>query len=228
MKKQGINTNYLIVHKLRVEEVGYNFEKVVKMSDGILAGLDKSSPSYYSMLLNVNIFRAFSLINLKRLDEAESTIKDTGAAWKALMDSSPGEIKGRQEEVGDIVAGLLRAALDQARGRAFEDEAKTLAERLDKSHLPPHELASWRCGLARVYYKAGEYDKSLAQVASVEAEIPDYPFMNLVGAQASDKLGHSEKALNYLSRYMQVMRHADEGHPGMKRAKELYAKLTAG
>ncbi len=228
MEKQGINTRYLVVHKLRVEEVGYNFEKVLKMTDEILAGLDKSSPSYYSMLLNVNIFRAFSLISLKRLNEAESTMKDTETAWKALMDSSPSDIKARQEMTGEIIGGLLHASLDQARGRAFEDEADSLAEKLDASPLPPHELASWRCVLARVYYKGGEYDKSLAQAAALEADIPDYPFMTLLGAEASDKLGHSEKALNYLSRYMQVMRHADADHPGMKRAKELYAKLTAG
>ncbi|HKI84855.1 MAG TPA: tetratricopeptide repeat protein [Candidatus Krumholzibacteria bacterium] len=228
MEKQGINTRYLVVHKLRVEEVGYNFEKVVKMSNEILANLDKSSPSYYSMLLNVDVFRSFALVNLKRLDEAEAAMKDTEAAWKALMDSSPGDIKGRQEEVGEIIGGLLHTALEQARGRAFEDEASSLAKRLDASKLPPHELASWRFGLARIYYKAGDYDKCLAQVAALEADIPDYPFMNLVGAQASDKLGHSEKALSYLSRYMQVMRHADADHPGMKRAKELYAKLTAG
>ena len=79
-----------------------------------------------------------------------------------------------------------------------------------------------------MYYKAGDYDRCLAQVEIGTQKIPDFPFLNLLGAQVSDKLSRHEQALDYLARYMQVMRHADEGHPGMKRAKELYTKLTAG
>ncbi len=228
MKKQNINTRYLDVQKLRVEDLGYNFEGVVSMADEILAEVDPKSPSYLGTAVNVNTFRAFALLALKRLDEAEATMNTLESAWRSMMDSSPSDVKGRQDEVGQLIGGLLGASLDQARGRKFAAEAAELAAKMDASHLPPHELAYWRYGLARVYYKASEYDKSLAQVAAISNEIPDFPFLNLMGAEASDKLGRSEQAMDYLARYMQVMRHADDDHPGMKRAKKLYAKLTAG
>ena len=228
MKKQDINTRYLDMQALRVEELGYNFDKVVSMTGKILADADPKSPAYLSTAVNANTFRAFALLALKRLDEAEATMQKLHEAWQAMMDSSPEDVKGRQDEVGQMISGLLHASLDQARGRKFEAEAASLVKLLDDSDLPPHELAYWRHGIAKVYFDAGQYDRCLAQVKIGIGQIPDFPYLNLLGARASDKLGRSEQALDYLARYMQVMRHADDDHPGMKLAKELYAKLTAG
>ena len=66
------------------------------------------------------------------------------------------------------------------------------------------------------------------RVDAVRRHIPDFPYTNLLGAQILAALGRQEPALDMLAAYLQVMRHADDDHPGMQTARELYAQLASG
>ena len=227
MKEQGVNTRYLAVQRMRIESLGMHPEKVVTISDAELASIGDTDSTAYSTLLNTYTLRTVALLQLGRLDEAEIALEKTQEAWDLTNRKVGKEMGATGKTLGVIVGGLLRAMMDQARGRDIRALAAEVAKTIDDDSFPPHRNAYWRHDLGRIYYKDGDYDLAMEQTDDILKTIPTFPYMNLLAAETLAKLGRKEKALDHLAVYLQVMSLADKDHKGVERAHELLAELRA-
>jgi tetratricopeptide (TPR) repeat protein len=228
LEKLGMNTRVIPIYRIEIEGLGLQRERTVALAEKTIAQADPEAAGYEGLMLNAWTAKAFALLELERLDQAEAAMDTVYSFWKAALEEMPAEYKGRQRALGTIIGGLLQARLALGRGRPWKDHAADVATVLEKVEMAPHELAPWRHNLAKVYFLGGEYDHALEQVDTVRRHIPDYPYVNLLGARTLAELGRQEMALDLLAAYLQVMRHADDDHPGIQKARELYAKLAAG
>lgn len=228
MDELGVPTSYMPVHRMRVESMGLRPDNVLAIADEIIAASDAESSSHVSAMVNTYTFRSFALIELGRLQEAEASREKLGGYWSQLEQKVEGDSKmsARQSQIGRIIGGLLTASLQVSKGTDYQAAAAEVTTILDELDWPPHEISYWRHDLAKVYFLGGEYDRAQEQLELVLAHLPQFPYSNLLLAKVHAKLGRHEMALNHLAIYLQVMRFADEGHPGVQMAHELYEELS--
>lgn len=226
----GIPTDYHPIRRMRIEAMGMCQENVIAIADEVIAKADPEKSSYMSEMLNAHTFRTFSLLELDRLDEADAELETTLGFWKKFEEKSSDReaeaMMAKEVQKGDIITKLLVSMRNVKRGEEYLDTTNEIASALSELDWPPHEMAPWRHDLARIYYLGGEYDRAQEQLEKVLADLPNYPYSNLLMAYVQAKLGRHEKALDYLAVYLQVMRNADEDHKGMQMANELYEELS--
>jgi tetratricopeptide (TPR) repeat protein len=228
MEELGVPTTYMPVRRMRVESLGLHPENVVTIADQLIASSDPESSGYIGEMVNTYTFRTFALIELDRLEEAEASFEQVGQFWDTLQEKNKGmgQMGASQAQTGKIIGGLLTAYLQVKKGADYQAAAADVANTLDESDWPPHEMAFWRHDLAKIYFLGGEYDRAQEQLELVLASQPQFPYSNLLLAQLHAKLGRHEQALDHLAIYLNVMRFADEDHRGMQQARELYEELS--
>jgi Flp pilus assembly protein TadD len=119
---------------------------------------------------------------------------------------------------------LVKCSLDSRFARARAESGvgiEALAAALKASQQSPHELSQYHIELAKALLAADQPEAALAEVETILRVIPTHPRANLQAAEILAQLGRSEDVLRHLGIYLEVMRRADPGHPGIQTARQL-------
>jgi len=169
------------------------------------------------------LFEAIALMEIGDSDAAQASIDS--------MNTHVARIRSVYPETQDVIESVrlldafVGSRLARAKGRP-QAGIEALRSAIDESEFSAHTLASYRVELARAYLATAAYAEVAAQVEAVLTHVPTYPDMLFLGAKAELKMGNQSKARVLLSRYLDQMKDANDGHPDVIEALALGHRLA--
>jgi hypothetical protein len=186
------------------------------------AGYEAMEPGFR---LWVNALGGVALAELGRRDEAGVLLQDVDAEVERLLEKLPAE---QQDSVEQLQ--LLRAAVHcryvLLEGEPAARELAKLRGLLESSTRQPHQLLPYQSVLLQGLYDAGLDTEVVELAPRILGFNPNHPRTLLVAGKAEARLRQRDEAIDYIQRYLQVMRDADETHPRVAEARRLLDRLS--
>lgn len=215
-------SDQLALARIMVDMYSEQWTSLIPRANELLRDVEiMSKPS--ELMVFAFFARTMAQLELGDLDAATASLDqltDTTEKFFASLSQYPWYQKAEA-----INRALVNARFARAQGRP-EEGIEELATAIADSDASPHRLAFFRYHLALGQYDAGLYEDAAATAMTALEKIPTLPNLNFVAAMAKVKLGEREEALDHLRVYLEVMRRADEGHPGVARATRMFKRLV--
>jgi tetratricopeptide (TPR) repeat protein len=172
-----------------------------------------------------NTLGAIAMAELGRNEGADPLVDEAEKAFDYFLNELDDSGSALREDLQLLRASLqCRMALIQ--GRSAAHELASLRGLIEASTHKPHRLLPYQGVLIQSLYEAGLDADALEIAPQVLGFNPNHPRTLLVCAQAENRLRNRDAALDYLDRYLDVMRDADESHPRVRLARQLHTKLS--
>jgi tetratricopeptide (TPR) repeat protein len=202
------------------------WEELLEITDGNLERLAKlGDQEKFEYELTARYVRTIALLELGRDEAAQEAVAELERVAQKMHDFGSMAYLERPQQLMAINEAIVIARFDRAAGIPA-DGIEALAKAIDVATLSPHELAYPVHELAMTYLEAGQLQQAAEAAQSILEVIPTAPGLNLVAAKAHAAAGNRDAALGLLQTYLDVMRNADPGHPGVTEATALVEQLT--
>lgn len=173
----------------------------------------------------VNTLGAVGLTELGRTDDAAVLISEVETNFDSLLSRiDPDNVDVREDL--QLLRASLRTRIALLEGRSAAHELAALRGLIEASAHQPHRLLPYQGVLIESFYDAGLDAEALEFAPRILAFNPHHPRTLLVSAQAEARQRNRDAALDYLQQYLEVMRNADETHPRVNLARQLYDRLA--
>ncbi|UCE19831.1 MAG: tetratricopeptide repeat protein [Gemmatimonadota bacterium] len=122
-----------------------------------------------------------------------------------------------------MYVGHLSAKIASANGthdKAIEHFQNILAQ-----PLWPREEVFFRTAFAEALFKSRDTDKAIAELEKVVAINPNYSHSRYLLGRIYDELGHIQKAVSEMEKFLLIMDGCDEGIPQVEETKQRFSEI---
>ncbi|RKZ12377.1 hypothetical protein DRQ32_03830, partial [bacterium] len=212
------------VKSLQIDYLAEQWQEVATRTLRLRADEEGFAKTEPGMRLWTNTLGSLALAELGRRDDASALIAEVEADIDQFITELDGESDIREEL--QLLRASLHCRLALLEGRPAARELAALRGLLEASTRQPHRLLPYQGVLLQCLHEAGLDAEALEFAPQILAFNPHHPRTLLVSAQAHARARNRVEALDYLQRYLTVMKDADETHPRVVTARKLLDRLV--